>query len=127
MHEMGLAEGILEVALEAAGGQPIARVAVQVGKALAVAPESLEFSFRLAAAETPAAEAVLAIEEIPIRARCRTCAAESELDGPPLCCRSCGGAALELVAGQDLWVDRVELENRRVISRPAAERREPEG
>jgi hydrogenase nickel incorporation protein HypA/HybF len=62
MHEMGLAEGILAVALDVAGAERIERVRVRVGELQRVAPESLRFCFELAAQDTAAANAVLEVD-----------------------------------------------------------------
>jgi hydrogenase nickel incorporation protein HypA/HybF len=62
MHEMGLAEGILAVALDVAGEERIERVRVRVGELQRVAPDSLRFCFELAAQETSAASAVLDVD-----------------------------------------------------------------
>ncbi|HEY7543673.1 MAG TPA: hydrogenase maturation nickel metallochaperone HypA, partial [Blastocatellia bacterium] len=82
MHEMALAEGILAVVLDAAGDQKVRRICLQVGKLQMVVPDSLQFSFQLLADGTPAAEAIIEIEEIPVRLLCKQCSAESEVDQP---------------------------------------------
>ncbi|MGH7823598.1 MAG: hydrogenase maturation nickel metallochaperone HypA [Candidatus Binatia bacterium] len=117
MHEMGLAEGILAVALEAAAGEKVRRITLVVGNRQMVMRESLEFSFRLAAEGTPAAEAGLAVEEIPTRLHCNHCGAETEANFPPWNCRQCGGAEVEILAGDELLVDAVELESGHIIRR----------
>jgi hydrogenase nickel incorporation protein HypA/HybF len=117
MHEMALAEGILSVVLDAAGGQNVRRVCLRVGKLLMVVPDSLQFSFELATDGTPAAGAVLEMEDVPARWRCLQCGAESALDLPPFNCQSCGASELEVVTGDELLVDAVELENGVTIRR----------
>jgi hypothetical protein len=64
MHEMGLAEGILGVALDVAGERPVTRVAVSVGEGQAVSADSLEFSFQLIAGGTNAAGAALQVHMV---------------------------------------------------------------
>lgn len=59
MHEMGIAEGILEIVLGAAGECPVRRVQVRVGDELRVVADSLEFSFQLIAEGTACAGASL--------------------------------------------------------------------
>lgn len=54
MHEMGFAEGILAVALDAADGRKVRRIQLQVGKLHQVVGDSLQFSFELLATETSA-------------------------------------------------------------------------
>ena len=117
MHEMGLAEGILDIALAAAGEQKIKRIRLKIGKLRMVVPESLEFSFRLAAENTTAALAQLELHEIDPRVRCSSCGAESSANASILSCLECGGSDLEVISGEELWVDEVELENHKIISR----------
>jgi hydrogenase nickel incorporation protein HypA/HybF len=117
MHEMGLAEGILDIALSAAGEQRIKRIRLKIGKLQMVVPQSLEFSFRLAAENTAAAEAQLDFHEIAARVRCNSCAAESSVDDTVFSCLQCGGSDVAVIAGEELWVDEVELENHKIISR----------
>jgi hydrogenase nickel incorporation protein HypA/HybF len=59
---MGLAEGILAVALDVAGAERIERVRVRIGELQRVAPDSLRFCFELAAQDTSAASAVLDVD-----------------------------------------------------------------
>jgi hypothetical protein len=49
--------------------------------------------------------------------RCLQCGAESALDLPPFNCQSCGASELEVVTGDELLVDAVELENGVTIRR----------
>jgi Zn finger protein HypA/HybF involved in hydrogenase expression len=64
MHEAALCEGVLAVALDAAGGDPVTRVRVRVGELQAVVPESFEFSWRLVAEGTDAAEAAVELNMV---------------------------------------------------------------
>ena len=65
MHEMGLAQAILDTALQIAGDRPVRRVAVSAGAQQAVSVESLSFSFELVAAGTAAAGATLDVCLVP--------------------------------------------------------------
>ena len=65
MHEMGLAQAILETALDIAGDRPVRRVAVSAGEQQAVSAESLSFSFDLVAAGTTASGATLEVRQVP--------------------------------------------------------------
>jgi hydrogenase nickel incorporation protein HypA/HybF len=111
MHEMALAEGILGVVLDAAHGQPVRRVRVRVGALQRVLPESLRFCFELAAQETAAAGAAVDIDEVLARVRCRGCRAESPVEDAVFQCRACGAFDVEVVAGQELLVAGLELED----------------
>lgn len=109
MHEMALAEGILRVVLKAAGGRPVSRVRLEVGRLQMVVPDSLQFSFRLVAAGTPAAEATLDLQEVPAVLRCGKCGAESRLDLPAFNCGDCGASDIEVISGDELMIDAIAL------------------
>jgi hydrogenase nickel incorporation protein HypA/HybF len=64
MHEAGLCEGVLAVALDAAQGQPVKRVRVRVGEVQAVVPESFEFSWKLVTEGTDAEDAAVELHTV---------------------------------------------------------------
>ena len=105
MHELSIAEAIVAIAERHADGRRVTRVEVSVGQLRQVVPAALEFAFELVA---PGVE--LALTEVPATGRCRACGAESRLDGFPLTCGRCGGFDLELIAGEELLVESLDLE-----------------
>jgi hydrogenase nickel incorporation protein HypA/HybF len=111
MHELSIAASIADVAVRHAGGRRVSRVEVRVGHLRQVVPSALEFAFELVAQGTVAEGAELVMEQVPAAGRCRACGAESELPGFPLRCGACGGLDLELLRGEELLVDALELED----------------
>jgi hydrogenase nickel incorporation protein HypA/HybF len=109
MHELSIAASIADIALRHAAGRPVSRVEVKVGHLRQVVPSALEFAFELVAQDTPLEGAELALEEVAVTVRCRTCGAESRVDGFPLIC-PCGSAGVEIVAGEELTVESLDLE-----------------
>ena len=113
MHELGLAQGILDLVRQhvAETDLPAVRaIRVRVGEMAGVVADSLEFCFSAIVDGTPCAGAFLAIEAVPSRARCRACAAEFSLPTPVCQCPSCGGTAVAMVSGSELQVVDVELD-----------------
>lgn len=110
MHELSIARDIVEVATRHAEGRRVVRVEVKVGHLRQVAPDSLRFAFGLVARGTALDGAELAIEHVPAAGRCRECGAESVMEDFPLCCARCGGLHVEVLAGEELLVDAIELE-----------------
>jgi len=110
LHELSIAEAIVEVAGRNAGGSRVTCVSVRVGHLRQVVPSALEFSFELCAHGTAVEGATLQIEEVPIRVRCRACGADSEPAGFPLACGACGGLSVDVVQGEELQVEELELE-----------------
>ena len=116
MHELAIADSIVRIAAEHAGGRRVAKVTLKAGRLRQVVPSALLFSFELVAAGTPVEGAELAIDEVPVTVRCEACGAESELREFPLACGRCGSLAVELVAGDELFVESLELEKEEVAA-----------
>ena len=110
MHELSIAQSVLEIACRHAAGRRVTRVELKVGHLRQVVTAALTFSFELVAQGTPVEGAELAIEAVPALGRCRRCGAESNLHEFPLQCKPCGGFELEIVAGEELMVEALELE-----------------
>jgi hydrogenase nickel incorporation protein HypA/HybF len=110
MHELSIAQAIVDVAARHAGDARVQRVYVRVGHLRQVVPSALEFSFELCAHGTPVEGAVLELERVPAGVRCRSCDAYSEPDGFPLVCGSCAGLDVEVVQGEELQVESLELQ-----------------
>jgi hydrogenase nickel incorporation protein HypA/HybF len=110
MHELAIAEGIVDVAERHAAGRRVYAVEVIVGHLRQVVPSALEFAFELVSRGTSVDGAELRINEVPAAGRCRQCGCESALAGFPLACASCHGVDMEVTAGDELRVESLELE-----------------
>jgi hydrogenase nickel incorporation protein HypA/HybF len=110
VHELSIAEAVVEIALRHANGRPVHKVELKVGHLRQVVPSALEFAFELLSNGTPLEGAELSIESVPARGRCRSCAVETTMTTFPLQCEGCGGMDLELEAGEELLVDALELD-----------------
>jgi hydrogenase nickel incorporation protein HypA/HybF len=110
MHELAIAAAIVRIASHHAHGRPVHAVHVAVGHLRQVVPGALAFSFELVAAGTPVEGARLELRELPAVVRCRACGVESEQDGFPLTCRACGGVDVEVIGGEELSVEALEIE-----------------
>jgi hydrogenase nickel incorporation protein HypA/HybF len=116
MHELAIADSIVRIACDHARGRRVAKVEVKVGYLRQVVPDALAFAFSLVAEGTAAEGAELELEHVPPAGRCRACGAESELDGFPLACARCASLDLELLRGEELLVDSLELEEMGVMA-----------
>jgi hydrogenase nickel incorporation protein HypA/HybF len=110
MHELAIAESIVAIADRHARGRRVTRVEVSVGHLRQVVPSALEFAFELCAHGTRVEGAELALEEVPAAGWCRTCGADSLFDGFPLLCQECGGSDVEIVAGEELRVESLDVD-----------------
>lgn len=110
LHELSIAESVVRIAGDQANGRRVSKVHMKVGHLRQVVPSALAFSFELVTEGTPIEGAELEMEEIPAVGKCRDCAAESRLESFPLLCRECGGFELEILEGEELVVEYLELE-----------------
>lgn len=110
MHELAIAEAVVDVVARHARGRRVYKVDLKVGHLRQVVPGALEFAFELLTDGTELEGAELAIEEVPARGRCRKCGEETTVCSFPLQCASCGELDLALLAGEELRVDALELE-----------------
>jgi Zn finger protein HypA/HybF involved in hydrogenase expression len=65
MHEIALAQGILDVVLDVADGHAVTTVRVRAGELQAVTQDGLQFCFEMVAQATSAEAARLELEIIP--------------------------------------------------------------
>jgi hydrogenase nickel incorporation protein HypA/HybF len=114
MHELSVAEAIVDIAVRHAAGRPVSRVEVAVGHLRQVVPSALAFAFELVAQGTPAEGAELVMKQVPAGGCCRACGIESRLDGFPLVCPACGSADVEVIAGEELLVESLDVEEEEV-------------
>ena len=110
MHELAIADSIVAVACDHANGRRVAKVEVVVGALRQVVPSALEFAFELVAAGTPLEGAELVLEHVDARVRCRNCFGESVCAGFPLACGRCQSDHVDVIAGEELHVDTLELD-----------------
>ncbi len=113
MHEMGIAQALLEQALMAAEANGISRIArlhVKVGAFSNVVEDALRFSFEVASQETKADGATLEVDNIPLTARCSYCGKTSEIEPILFQCPSCGSRSVDILTGQELTLEAIEGE-----------------
>jgi len=110
LHELSIADSIVQVASRHANGRRVTKVRIKVGHLRQVVPSALAFGFELVAEGTTVEGAELEMEEVPATGMCRECGAESQLRTFPLRCQACGGFDLEVVKGEELLVESLELE-----------------
>ena len=85
MHELSIADAVVTIAREHARGRRVTSVEVRIGHLRQVVPDALEFAFELVAAGT-------------------------EVGDFPFACALCGSLDVEVVAGDELLVESLELE-----------------
>lgn len=108
MHELAIAQGVIDQITERLPGDRVKRVCLEIGSLSGVVADSLLFCFDLAADGTNLAGASLEIREEAARCHCRACARDFTTDGMlPLC--PCGSADVSVLSGEDLRIISVQV------------------
>lgn len=113
MHEMSLAEGILELVEETARrekAQRVKTIVLEIGQLASVETSALEFCFAAVAAAGPAGEARLVIVEVPGAGECLACGRVVSMESLFGVCPDCGSHRLQATAGTEMRVREIEIE-----------------
>ena len=113
MHELGITQSIVEIALRTAANQQakkIHSVTLEVGSLAGVVAEALEFCYEACSKETLLEGSLLIVEQIQARARCRDCAVDYPLTDLLACCPGCNSVASDLICGEELRIKEMEID-----------------
>jgi hydrogenase nickel incorporation protein HypA/HybF len=110
MHELSIADAVVRIASDHACGRRVTKVTLKVGHLRQVVPSALEFGFELVAHGTTVEGAELEIEDVQTAVRCRRCGGDTALREFPLQCGRCESFDVDIVAGEELFVESLELE-----------------
>lgn len=108
MHELAIAESIVDAISARTNGAAVREVLLDVGRLCGVLPDALRFSFDVATEGTTLAGARLDIREPAGRAHCATCGQDFALDELILLC-PCGSADVRVLGGDELRIVSVEV------------------
>jgi hydrogenase nickel incorporation protein HypA/HybF len=114
MHEVVLAEAVWrQVATEMASrpGRKLLGIGLAVGKWSGADPESLQFALKLVAEESPWPEAEVRIRPQELVLSCRACSRRFEPEELNLACPGCGAFDADTVAGRDVLLESLELDD----------------
>jgi hydrogenase nickel incorporation protein HypA/HybF len=112
MHELAVCQALLSQVAEVAlahQASAVASVTVRIGPLSGVEARLLRQAWPIASAGSSAADAELRILELPLRVRCETCGAETDASVNRLLCSACGDWHTQVISGDELLLERVEL------------------
>lgn len=113
MHEMSLAESVLQIIEDTARVQPfkcVRSVVLEIGVLSAVEPEAMIFCFDAVTRGSIAEGARLEIVEVPGTGWCMECGKNVKLSERYGLCPECGDARVEITSGNELRVRDMEVE-----------------
>ena len=125
MHELSIAQALVEqveAVIDQHGAAQASRIRVRIGPLAGVVPDLLASAFPLAAAGSRMRDAELDLVAAPIRVRCQICDAESEAAMNRLLCGACGDWHTQIISGDELLLESVELMNDTPLHSPLSTR-----
>ena len=117
MHEFSLMENVMNTVKDSARENRIKRISkikLIIGQMTMAVPDSMQFAFEVLsnAYEPLFNNAVLEIEEQPVRCLCSSCGCSFEPSVMyMLICPCCQGAHIEITSGRELFLDFFEGED----------------
>jgi hydrogenase nickel incorporation protein HypA/HybF len=109
VHEIGLAEAILEAVEKRAEGRPVTRAKVRAGALLRVVEPAMDQAFHLVTEGTIAEGAAIDLVVTPARISCRSCGHADDTLDPLALCPACGGGDVDLAGGDQLVLESIEI------------------
>ena len=113
VHELAVTQGVLDIALEKAEEVRATRITginLVIGEMSSTVDDCVQFYFDFLSQDSIASSATLSFERIPIKLRCRQCGHSFTPDSPPWNCPQCHHWDMEILAGQELYIDSIEVE-----------------
>ena len=112
MHEVGLMQQALELALDSARNQGASRIhclTMRIGPLAGVVPDALRFAFDIVTQGTQAEGAMLEVREVPILCWCAGCSLEFSPPDFVCVCPVCGLLTSDVRQGKELDVVSLEV------------------
>ena len=113
MHELALTQQILDIAVKKAGeagAATIKRINLVVGDMSSVMDDCVQFYFDFLSQDSIARGAQLFFKRIPFQVRCRHCGHAFSPEGEAWSCPQCREWNVEIIAGNEFYLDSIEVE-----------------
>ena len=114
MHELSVCMALLDEVERIARqhrARTVAAIVLKVGPLSGIDAAQLRQAYPIAAAGTVAENAELFIDAADVVVACRTCGHESSAHPNRLLCAACGDFRTRVISGDDMVLERVELES----------------
>ena len=112
MHELSIAQSIVDIVIEQMKIHSLSRVEsvmLRIGVLRGIVVDSLNFGFDVTVRETPMEGAKLVVETVPIRGRCITCNQEFTIGHWLDDCPFCNSHTVEITSGKELEIAGIEV------------------
>lgn len=120
MHELSMAQGIINAVIETAennNATEVTEIGIEIGRLAMINPEQLKFMLSVLVENTIVEEATIKIEEIPVEIECSECGFKGEADlddkdhyAPVVECPKCENRRISILNGKDCIVKNIVIE-----------------
>jgi hydrogenase nickel incorporation protein HypA/HybF len=113
MHELGITQSILNIAVSEAtkhNAKKVLNIKIKVGELSGVMPQLIQEYFNIISKDTIAEKAKLIIERVPIKVICSDCNSENVMDRMKYACPACNSINIKIISGREFYVDSLEVE-----------------
>lgn len=113
MHELGITQSILTIALnhaQQAGAVRIRELNLVIGELASVVDDSVQFYWDIIARDTMAEGAVLSFKRIPATLRCQHCAHEFPMNRQDFLCPACGSPQVRVASGEEFYLESIDVD-----------------
>lgn len=113
MHEMSIIQALIaqcEANAKKHGAKKVLKIEISVGKLSGVEAHYLQSAYSALKIGSICENAELQIKEQEIKAQCQNCDFCGELENNRFICPKCQKTELKIISGEDLMLDRLEME-----------------
>jgi hydrogenase nickel incorporation protein HypA/HybF len=113
MHELSIAQNIVEIVAEYAkknNAKRVTEIILDIGAVSGVIPDNLEFAWEISVKNTIAEGALIKINFIEAKAVCLECNKEFKLDDIFSMCEFCNSIKYDIIQGKELKVKSIIIE-----------------
>ncbi len=84
------------------------KVNISFGQMIQIVPDIFEFAFRETVKNSIAQDAVIVIEILPVKMRCKNCGNDFQVKENCFACNICSSGDLEIIHGKELFIKSIE-------------------
>jgi hydrogenase nickel incorporation protein HypA/HybF len=114
MHELSVTQSVLEIATrhaQKAGATRITGLNLVIGQLSSIVDDSVQFYWDIVSQGTLAEGAILNFRRIPVELSCLDCSEKYHPTEDDLACPACGSIRVKVLAGEEFFVESIEVQS----------------